>query len=57
MLLIESGEPHAKYRVIVDRNRRRPRKSKSPSSFGRPTAKDTRTRIALAIITMANASA
>jgi hypothetical protein len=44
----------AKYRNIVDRNRHRPRKSKSPSSFGHATAKDTRTRIAPAIITMAN---
>jgi hypothetical protein len=44
----------AKYRVIVDRNRHRPRKSKSPSTFGHATAKDTRTRIAPAIITMAN---
>ena len=44
----------AKYRTIVDRNRHRPRKSKSPSSFARATAKDTRTRIAPAIVTMAN---
>jgi AAA ATPase domain len=47
----------AKYRIIVDRNRHRARKSKSPSSFGRATAKDTRTRIAPAAITMANAPA
>ena len=47
----------AKFRVIVDRNRHRPRKSKSPSSFGHATAKDTRTRIAPAIITMANTPA
>jgi hypothetical protein len=47
----------AKYRTIVDRNRHRPRKSKSPSSFGHATAKDTRTRIAPAIITMANTPA
>jgi Insertion element 4 transposase N-terminal/Transposase DDE domain len=47
----------AKYRNITDRNRHRPRKSKSPSSFGHATAKDTRTRIAPAIITMANAPA
>ncbi len=45
----------AEYRVIVDRNRHRARKSKSPSSFGHATAKDARTRIAPAIITMANA--
>ncbi|HJY73911.1 MAG TPA: transposase domain-containing protein [Streptosporangiaceae bacterium] len=47
----------AKCRVIVDRNRHRPRKSKSPSTFGHATAKDTRTRIAPAIITMANSPA
>ena len=44
----------AKYRTVVDRNRHRARKSKSPSSFGHATAKDTLTRIAPAIITMAN---
>ena len=44
----------AKYRTVVDRNRHRARKSKSPSSFGHATAKDTPTRIAPAIITMAN---
>jgi hypothetical protein len=43
-----------KYRTVVDRNRHRARKSKSPSSFGHATAKDTPTRIAPAIITMAN---
>jgi len=47
----------AKYRVTVDRNRHRARKSKSPSSFARATGKDTRTRIAPAVITMANAAA
>ncbi|HEY6789147.1 MAG TPA: transposase domain-containing protein [Trebonia sp.] len=47
----------AKYRTIVDRNRHRARKSKSPSAFARATAKDTRTRIAPAVITMANAPA
>jgi hypothetical protein len=47
----------AKYRTIVDRHRHRPRKSKSPSSFSRAAAKDTRTRIAPAVITMANAPA
>ena len=46
-----------KCRVIADRNRLRPRKSKSPSTFGHATAKDTRTRIAAAIITMANSPA
>ena len=44
-------------RMVVDRNRHRARKSKSPSSFARATAKDTRTRIAPAVITMANAPA
>jgi hypothetical protein len=44
----------AKYRTVVDRNRHRTRKSKSPSSFGHATAKDTATRTAPAIITMAN---
>jgi hypothetical protein len=44
----------AKYRTVVDRNRHRARKSKSPSSFEHATAKDTLTRIAPAIITMAN---
>ena len=43
-----------KYRTVADRNRHRARKSKSPSSFGHATAKDTATRIAPAIITMAN---
>jgi Insertion element 4 transposase N-terminal len=47
----------ANHRTIVDRNRHRARKSKSPSSFGRATTKDTRTRIAPAVITMANAPA
>jgi hypothetical protein len=47
----------AKYRTVVDRNRHRARKSKSPSSFGHATAMDTRTRITPAIITMANALA
>jgi hypothetical protein len=44
----------AKCRVVVDRNRHRGRKSKSPSSFGHATAKDILTRIAPAVITMAN---
>ena len=43
-----------KYRTIADRNRHRARKSKSPSSFGHASAKDILTRIAPAIITMAN---
>jgi hypothetical protein len=44
----------AKYRTVVDRNRHRARKSKSPSSFGHATAGDALTRIAPAVITMAN---
>ena len=43
-----------KYRAVTGRNRHRARKSKSPSTFGHATAKDTATRIAPAIITMAN---
>jgi hypothetical protein len=43
-----------KHRTITDRNRHRARLSKSPSSFGHATAKDTATRIAPAVITMAN---
>ena len=44
----------AKYRVITDRNRHRDRKSKSPGTFPRAGRKDTVTRIAPAVITMAN---
>jgi Insertion element 4 transposase N-terminal len=47
----------AKHRVIVDRSRHRARKSKSPSSFGHATAKDTATRTAPAVIVMANSPA
>jgi hypothetical protein len=43
----------ARYRVVTDRNRHRPRKSKSPSSFPR-AARNAATRTAPAIITMAN---
>jgi hypothetical protein len=46
-----------RYRNIVDRDRHRARKSKSPSSFTHATAKDTATRIAPAVITMANTPA
>ena len=45
------------YRNTLDRDRHRARKSKSPSSFPHATAKDTATRIAPAVITMANTSA
>jgi len=44
----------AGFRNVVDRDRHRARKSKSPSSFPHATAKDTVTRIAPAVITMAN---
>jgi hypothetical protein len=47
----------AEYRVVTDRNRHRPRKSKSPSTFAHAGVKDTITRIAPAVITMANTSA
>ena len=43
-----------RYRVITGRNRHRARKSKSPSTFGHATPKDTATRIAEAVITMAS---
>ena len=43
-----------KYRNICDRNRHRARKSKSPGTFAHATAKDTATRIAPAVLTMAN---
>ena len=44
----------AGYRTVTDRNRHRARKSKSPSAFGHASRKDTVTRIAPAVITMAN---
>jgi hypothetical protein len=44
----------SRYRTIVDRNRHRGRKSKSPSSFAHAGPADTVTRIAPAVITMAN---
>ena len=47
----------ARYRTVTDRNRHRARKSKSPSSFGHATAKDTITRTVPAAITMANSPA
>jgi hypothetical protein len=46
-----------KYRNVTGRDRHRARKSKSPSSFPHAGAKDTVTRIAPAIITMANTPA
>jgi hypothetical protein len=47
----------AGFRNVVDRDRHRARKSKSPSSFPHATAGDTVTRIAPAAITMANTPA
>jgi hypothetical protein len=47
----------AKYRNVVDRDRHRARKSKSPSTFGHAGLADTVTRIAPAVITMANTPA
>jgi hypothetical protein len=44
----------AEYRTVTDRNRHRKRKSKSPSTFGHASRGDTATRIAPAVITMAN---
>ena len=44
-------------RTIVDRDRHRDRKSKSPSSFAHAGPADTITRIAPAVITMANTPA
>jgi hypothetical protein len=47
----------AGYRNVVDRGRHRARKSKSPSHFPHASAEDTVTRIAPAVITMANTPA
>ena len=47
----------AGYRNVVDRDRHRARKSKSPSPFPHASTKDTITRIAPAVITMANTPA
>jgi transposase IS4-like protein len=44
----------ARFRTATDRNRHRARKSKSPSTFGHAGPKDTATRTATAVITMAN---
>jgi hypothetical protein len=44
----------AEYRNVVDRNRHRDRKSKSPSPFAHAGPADTATRIAPAVVTMAN---
>jgi len=47
----------AGFRNVVDRDRHRARKSKSPSAFPHATPDDTVTRIAPAVITMANTPA
>ncbi len=47
----------AKHRTVTDRDRHRARKSKSPSTFSHAGPGDTITRIAPAIITLANAPA
>jgi Transposase DDE domain len=47
----------ARHRVVVDRGRHRPRKSKSPSRFPRGSRKTLAARTAPAVITMANAPA
>jgi hypothetical protein len=44
----------AKRRIVVDRDRHRARKSKSPSTFGHAGPADMATRIAPAVITLAN---
>jgi hypothetical protein len=46
-----------KYRIVIDRNRHRARKAKCASTFPRAGRADTATRIAPAIITLANAPA
>jgi hypothetical protein len=47
----------AEYRNVVDRDRHRARKSKSPSSFAHAGTKESVTRIAPAVITLANTPA
>ena len=47
----------AEYRTVTDRDRHRARKSKSPSTFAHAGPADTITRIAPAIITLANTPA
>ncbi|MGH3195256.1 MAG: hypothetical protein ACRDNT_04855 [Streptosporangiaceae bacterium] len=41
-------------RIVIDRNRHRARKAKCPSTFGHASLADTATRIAGAVITLAN---
>jgi len=47
----------ARHRTVIDRNRHRPRKAKCASTFPRAGRTDTATRIAPAIITLANTPA
>jgi hypothetical protein len=47
----------AKYRTVIDRNRHRPRKAKCASTFPRAGLAGTATRIAPAVITLANTPA
>jgi hypothetical protein len=47
----------AKYRTVIDRNRHRTRKAKCASTFPHASLADTATRIAPAIITLANTPA
>ena len=47
----------AKHRTVIDRNRHRPRKAKCASTFPRAGRADTATRIAAAVITLANTPA
>ncbi len=44
----------ARCRTVIDRNRHRARKAKCPSTFGHASRADTATRIAEAVITLAN---
>jgi hypothetical protein len=44
----------SRFRIVVDRNRHRARKAKCPSHFEHATRADTGTRIARAVITLAN---
>ena len=47
----------AKHRTVIDRDRHRPRKAKCASTFPRAGRADTATRIAAAVITLANTPA
>ena len=47
----------AVFAAVIDRNRHRPRKAKCASTFPRAGRADTATRIAAAVITLANTPA